>query len=73
MLTDTDLGPPPRYEPARPEPAVVPQETRGGGGWFSAFRGTQQADVERGEGDTRAQAPMRDARVQKERRVEQRS
>jgi len=73
VLTEADLGPPPRYEPARPEPAIVPQETRGGGGWFSGFRRTPQTDIERAEGIIPEQAPRRDdARLQKERRVDQR-
>ncbi|KAI9853534.1 MAG: hypothetical protein M1830_006657 [Pleopsidium flavum] len=75
VLTETDLGPPPRYEPARPEPAMVPQETRGGGGagWFSGFRRAPQADVERAEGIVPGQYSRRDdPRLQKERRIEHR-
>lgn len=54
-----DLGPPPRYEPARPEAAAVRQGTRDNGGWFSGFRRAREADVERGEAAPPQQPPRR--------------
>ena len=60
VLTETDLGPPPRYEPARPEPVRVREEIRGGGGWFNGFRKQRGTDVERAEG-----VPPQQPRTQK--------
>ncbi|KAI9816768.1 MAG: hypothetical protein M1827_001413 [Pycnora praestabilis] len=79
--SDDELGPPPRYtpdvqgghsttEPTRPESARIPQETRGGGTWFSwGNRPERQGDVEMGEelppvrpprtGDSRVQTRTR--------------
>lgn len=68
---DDDLGPPPRYdgvvennrtrtiEPARPEIAQVPTETRGGLGWFGGSRRDRPDDLEMGEGPPPQQPPRR--------------
>ena len=58
VLTEAELGPPPKYEPARPEAVKVRQETRGDGGWFGGFRKARGPDVERGEG-VPPQQPLR--------------
>lgn len=58
VLTEADLGPPPRYEVARPEAVRVRQETKGDGGWFSGFRKARPTDVERGDG-VPPQQPLR--------------
>lgn len=60
VLTEADLGPPPRYEPAQPEAVRVRGETRGDGGWFSGFRKARATDVERGEGVPPQQPRRRD-------------
>ena len=57
-LTEAELGPPPRYEPAKPEAVRVRPGTGGDGGWFSGFRKTRTTDVERGEG-VPSQKPLR--------------
>lgn len=59
VLTEAELGTPPRYEPAVPEAARVRQETRGDGGWFGVFRKARATDVERGEGVPSQQPPRR--------------
>ncbi len=58
ILTDTNLGAPPRYETAEPEAVRVRQETTGNSGWFSGFRQARPTDVERAEG-VPPQQPLR--------------
>lgn len=59
VLTEAELGPPPRYEPSKPEPVKIRQETRTDGGWFSGFRKARATDVERGEVVPPQQPPRR--------------